>query len=109
MLNRCGLALLLASLSGALGAAGKDFDFDTLKARARQQAAAAYSPPPQVDAALAQIDPARQAAALLKPRYAPWSMASRFVPLPLAPRADCAPTLFNSIQASGIERFDYRP
>ena len=36
-------------------------------------------------------------------------MASRFVPLPLAPRAGCAPTLFNSIQASGIERFDYRP
>ena len=39
MLNRCGLALLLASLSGALGAAGKDFDFDTLKALAQHRRA----------------------------------------------------------------------
>lgn len=109
MLNWLSLGLLLAVCAGAASAAGKDFDFDTLKVRARQQAAAAYSPPPQADGALAQIDPARRAAALLKARYAPWTMASRFVPLPLAPRAGCAPTLFNSIQASGIERFDYRP
>lgn len=109
MLNWLSLGLLLAVCAGAASAAGKDFDFDALKVRARQQAAAAYSPPPQADGALAQIDPARRAAALLKARYAPWTMASRFVPLPLAPRAGCAPTLFNSIQASGIERFDYRP
>lgn len=109
MLNWRGLGLLLAMCAGAASAAGKDFDFDTLKARAQRQAAAAYSPPPQADGALAQIDPARRDAAPLKARYAPWSMASRFVPLPLAPRAGCAPTLFNSIQASGIERFDYRP
>ena len=109
MLNWRSLGLLLAVCAGAASATGKDFDFDALKARARQQAAAAYSPPPEADGALAQIDPARRAAALLKARYAPWSMASRFVPLPLAPRAGCAPTQFNSIQASGIERFDYRP
>lgn len=109
MLSRRALGVLLAVLASAASASGKDFDFDTLKARARQQAATAYSPPPSVDGALAQLDPARRGAALLKPRFAPWSMASRFVPLPLAPRPDCAPTLFNSIQASGVARFHYRP
>lgn len=109
MLTWRGLGLLLAACAGTASAANESFDFDTLKARARQQAAAAYRPLPEAGAALAKIDPARRAAALLKPRYAPWSMESRFVPLPLAPRAGCAPTLFNSIQASGIERFDYRP
>lgn len=109
MLNRRSLGLLLAVAAGAASAAGKDFSFDTLKARAQRQAAVAYSPPPPAEAALTQIEPARRDAAQLKPRLAPWSMASRFVPLPLAPRAGCAPTLINSIQASGIERFDYRP
>ncbi len=109
MLSWRTLGLLLAVCAGTVSAAGQSLDFDTLKARARQQAAAAYGPPPEADTALAQLDPARRDMALLKPRLAPWSMVSRFVPLPLAPRADCAPTLFNSIQASGIKRFDYRP
>lgn len=109
MLSRRALGVLLAVLVGTVDAAGKDFDFDSLQARARQLAEAPYSPPPPADAALAQLDPARLRAVLPKPRFAPWSMASRFVPLPLAPRADCAPTLFNSIQASGVARFNYRP
>jgi glucans biosynthesis protein len=109
MLSRHTLGVLLAVLAGTVNAAGKDFDFDSLQARARQLAAASYSPPPAADAALVQLDPARLRALSIRPRFAPWSMASRFVPLPQAPRADCAPTLFNSIQASGVIRFDYRP
>ena len=109
MLSRRRLGVLLAVLAGTVNAAGKDFDFDSLQARARQLAAAPYSPPPPADAALVQLDPARLRAVLPKPRFVPWSMAARFVPLPQAPRADCAPTQFNSIQASGIARFDYRP
>ena len=104
MLSPRAIGAWLAVLAGTVSAADRNFDFDALKAHARQQAVAPFSPPPRLDSALERVEPAR-----LKPRFAPWSMVSRFVPLPLAPRAGCVPTLFNSIQANGIKRFDYRP
>jgi glucans biosynthesis protein len=108
MLTRRALVALLGGWAGlAHGAA--DFDFDHLKARAQALAQAAYVAPPAQDAALAPIDPARARDLTVKPARAPWSMQSRFVPLPLAPRAGCAPTRLHSIQASGIESFEYRP
>jgi glucans biosynthesis protein len=108
MLTARGFGLLLACWTG-VAAAGPGFDFEVLKARARERAAAAHQPPAAAGTALGQIEPARLDAVALKPARAPWSMRARFVPLPLAPRPDCAPTQFRSIQASGVEHFVYRP
>lgn len=106
MLMRRAWVALLVGFAGLAHGAGVDFDH--LKARAQALAQAAYVAPAP-DAALAAIDPARLRDLTVKPARAPWSMQSRFVPLPLAPRADCAPTRFHSIQASGIASYDYQP
>jgi glucans biosynthesis protein len=108
MLRRAAFGLLLMA-AGSAQAAKQTIDFDWLRTQARERAMTAYIQPPSADEALAAIDPARLAALAVKPQRAPWSMRSRFVPLPLAPRADCAPTVFNSIQASGVQRLDYAP
>lgn len=87
---------------------GGSMDFDALRAAASQRAAAPYRAP-SADGALAGLERARWRAAALRPQRSPWSMVSRFVPLPLAPRAGCQSAQFNSIELGGIKRFDYRP
>jgi glucans biosynthesis protein len=110
MLKRRALGLLLViTCAGGVQAATRPIDFGWLKAQARERARTAYVPPPAAGEALVAIDPARLATLAIKPQRAPWSMWSRFVPLPLAPRKECAPTAFYSIQASGVHRVDYVP
>lgn len=108
MLKRAALGLLL-TVAGGAQAAKQSIDFDWLRAQARERAKAAYVQPPPPGEALAAIDPARLAAVSIKPARAPWGTRSRFVPLPLPPRGDCAPNGFNSLQASGVQRLAYAP
>lgn len=108
MIGRAAFGLLLMA-AGSAQAAKQAIDFDWLRLQASERAKAAYVEPPPSGEALAAIDPERLAALTVKPQRAPWSMRSRFVPLPLAPRKDCAPSVFHSIQASGVQRFDYAP
>lgn len=97
--------MALVALLATATAAGASFDFDAVKAVARQRLLTPHAT--SLDRGGAQ--PATWPAVHMKPRFAPWTMGSRFVPLPKPPRAGCAPTRWHSIQLNGIATLTYRP
>jgi glucans biosynthesis protein len=104
MLRRYRLLALLALLATRT-AAGAPFDFDAVRALAKERLLTPYAAP--VDSGGADL--ATWPAVHMKPQFAPWTMASRFVPLPRAPRAGCVPTRWHSIQLNGVKTLEYRP
>lgn len=104
MLRRYRLLAALALVMAAPTVAAA-FDFEAVKRLARERLLAPYVAP----ADSGGLDDAAWQAAHIKPQHAPWTMNSRFVPLPRPARAGCLPTRWYSIQLNGVRPLEYRP
>ena len=104
MLSRYRLLAVLALVTAAPAAAAP-FDFESVKRLAKERLLAPYVVP----ADSGGLDDSTWPAVHIKPQHAPWTMTSRFVPLPRPARNGCAPTRWHSIQLNGVRPLEYRP
>ncbi|HCO43432.1 MAG TPA: hypothetical protein DIT63_04840, partial [Gammaproteobacteria bacterium] len=102
---RCYRPLAALALVVAAPTVAAPFDFESVKRLAKERLLAPYVAP----ADSGGLDPAAWQAAHIKPQHAPWTMGSRFVPLPRPARRGCVPTRWHSIQLNGVRPLDYRP
>lgn len=104
MLSHCRPLAVLALFTAA-PAAGAPFDFESVERLAKERLLAPYVTPADGGG----LDDSAWPTVHIKSRHAPWTMTSRFVPLPRPARSGCVPTRWYSIQLEGIRPFEYRP
>lgn len=104
MLSRYRPLAALALIMAAPAAAAR-FDFESVKQLARERLLTPYVAP----ADSGGLNDADWSKVRIAPRYAPWTLGSRFVPLPRPARAGCVPTRWHSIQLDGVRPLEYRP
>ena len=102
---RCYRTLAALALVMAAPTVAAPFDFESVKRLAKERLLAPYVVP----ADSGGPDDSTWPTVRIKPQHAPWTMRSRFVPLPHPARRGCVPTRWHSIQLNGVRPLEYRP